>query len=947
MLLSSSIPRPEYPRPDRQRGLVEGVDWLNLNGPWQFRFDARRSGTDEKWFEPGGPDWREQIIVPFCWESLAAWGEGDAAGNDNYYSTRVFLDPVSVTRENHRHAPRYEIGWYRRAFDVPDHPAWHGRRIILTIGAADFFTDVWCNGIHVGEREGGYVPHEFDLTEALAQTDPKRAVIVIRVEDPMDNSQQPVGKQWGWYTPTSGIWQTVFVEPRPAVCVDHFRVVGDIDTATAQIEVHCRNTGGTTTMTAEIIPPEAPRFKITLPIEDDVARASVELTPLTLWDPASPKLYRVVFRLKHGGLEDVVRGYFGMRKIHSAHAPGGDENAPAILFLNNKPIYLRGALYQSYFPDGVYTPREAQTYRDDVTFARESGFDFLRVHIKLDDPLLLYHADTVGMLLMQDFPNFGEGGDTPDGRRRFEEMLMLGMQRDFNHPSIIAWCIFNETWGFGGQNELMKFIAPALSEKLTRAEVAQKIANSSSFQWVHQMWQLAKMLDPTRLIEDMSVVMWEHLAAYGHVDTDINSWHFYIDDYEKAKAHIEDVVAKSFRGSTFNYVEGYEQKNAPLINSEFGGSGALDGDRDISWTFKFLTNELRRHGALSAYIFTQLTDVEWEYNGLLNYDRTCKQLGYPRYLVNQGDVLPINAAPISIVAPGSSLEIEVLSSHFSRRTRENVTLHWHCTGYDTLGTAHSEIARGWAPIPFTQNRVELAQKVPVTFPQDPMLCTFWVTAVTGTGDTIATNFVQFFVSAGPLPEREEREHTLVLRRHVQAWNESTWSAGCLPKDECKARHRCAGRGTGYFEWRFDDEEVKRLGQARRLRILCEVSAHRPDTPQTDAHAFPTQFELHVNDVPIHRATLPNHPHDARGALSFLHDKFGAYGYLANTVLEDQFLQRVSELVARDGCLRLRCLVPENAAMPGGLTVYGYNCGRYPICPTVVIEWERNERKARD
>lgn len=944
MDLRSAIPRPEYPRPDRQRGLVEGVDWLNLNGPWQFRFDAQRRGLDEQWFAPGGPDWRDQIIVPFCWESLAAWGEGDAAGNDNYYATRVYLDPVAVTRENYRSAPRYEVGWYRRAFAIPDTPGWHARRIVLTIGASDFFTTLWCNGVLVGEREGGYLPLEFDLTDALARTDPKRALIVIRVEDPMDNSEQPVGKQWGWYTPTSGIWQTVFVEPRPAVHIDHFRIVPNIDTAAAQFEVHCCNAGPTSTLTAEIIPPEAPRFKVTLPIEDGVGQGAVELAPLTLWDPAAPKLYRVVFRLKHGGLEDVVRGYFGMRKIHAAPVPGGDERSPAILHLNNKPIYLRGALYQSYFPDGIYTPRDAQTYRDDVAFARESGFDFLRVHIKLDDPLLLYHADTVGLLLMQDIPNFGEGGDTPTGRRRFEEMLIEGMQRDFNHPSIIAWCIFNETWGFGGQNELMKFIAPELGKKLSRAELQQKIANSESFQWVHKVWQLAKALDPTRLIEDMSVVAWEHLAAYGHVDTDINSWHFYIDNYEKAKAHIEHVVAQSYRGSAFNYVEGFAQKNAPLINSEYGGSGALDGDRDISWTFKFLTNELRRHGALSAYIFTQLTDVEWEYNGLLNYDRTRKQLGYPATFINQGDVLPINAPPIRAVNPGEPLELEVLSSHFSRRPREGVTLHWHYTGFDTLGTAHAELARGWTPIPFPQYRVERAQLVRLTAPEQPMVCTFWVSAVTREGETIATNFVQHFVTAGPLPEREERGRTLVLRRHVHQWDAAEWSESLSAREDAERQARAAGRGHGFFEWEFRDDDLARLAAARRLRVLCEASACRLDWPQTDSHVYSTNFELSLNGLPLHRALLPNHPHDARGGLSFLRDVHGAHGYLINVALEEEMLGRVAELARTEGRLRFRCAVPENAAAKGGLTVYGYNAGRYPLCPTLVIEWEQDLRR---
>src|SRR5437763_2444555 len=153
MFPCSSIPRPEYPRPDRQRGRVEGVDWLNLNGAWQFRFDRNREGTDQSWFGRDGPDWREQIIVPFCWESLAAWGEGDAAGNENYFSTRVYLDPREVTRANHRSAPRYEVGWYRRRVSIPAGGAWRDKRAILTIGAADFFTEAWCNGQPLGQHE--------------------------------------------------------------------------------------------------------------------------------------------------------------------------------------------------------------------------------------------------------------------------------------------------------------------------------------------------------------------------------------------------------------------------------------------------------------------------------------------------------------------------------------------------------------------------------------------------------------------------------------------------------------------------------------------------------------------------------------------------------------------------------------------------------------------------
>lgn len=941
MFPCSAIPRPEYPRPERQRGLIEGVDWLNLNGPWQFRFDPQRRGQEEQWFGPTGPEWREQIIVPFCWESLAAWGEGDAAGNDHFYSTRVFLKPLEVTRENHRIAPRHEVGWYRRRIVIPDNPHWRNHRPILTIGAADFATDCWCNGVHCGHREGGFVPHEFDLSDALAASGGREALIVIRVEDPMDNREQPVGKQWGWYTTTSGIWQTVFLEPRGATYVDHFRIVTDIDEGRVAFEVFCAGVQPNTVAVVEIIPPEAPPHELTLTISGGKATGDTEVYPVSLWDTSDPKLYRVVFRLLDDEERelDSVRSYFGMRKIGTV--PATETNAPAMLSLNNKPIYLRGALYQSYHPDGIYTATDARTLAKDIAFAREAGFDFLRIHIKLDDPLVLYYADVEGILLMQDFPNFGEGGDTPLGRQRFEEMLRRGIDRDFNHPSIIAWCIFNETWGFGGQTELMKLITPA--SRASKEEVkkaAAKLANTSSFKWVHEMWQLAKSLDPTRLIEDMSVVAWEHLAAYGHVDTDINSWHFYIDDYAKAKAHIENVIAKTHTGSSFNYIEGYQQRGVPLINSEYGGVGALDGDRDVSWSFKFLTNELRVHGQLSAYIYTELHDVEWEYNGLLNYDRTPKEFGYPPSMINQGDVLPINAPPIARHDPGTTVHVDVYSSHFSRRRREGVMLQWLFSGIDTLGTHHPQLFRGRARVPFPHHRVDLAQRIALQLPDQPMLCTLSVAAVTSEGQPVAGNYIQHFVTGGPPAEREETANSLILRRRVTDWTDAEWSGLQSSRDEAANGGCCFGFGAGFFEWEFTDELIPLISRARRVRVLCEVSSRRNDTPQTDTHRYPTGFELLLNDLPVHRTLLPDHPHDSRGALSYLRGGRGAYGYLIRAALEGEMLQQVAAAGARNGSLRLRCAVPPTAIPQGGLSVYDYDCGRYPIGPTILLEWDQ-------
>ncbi|MCX6968049.1 MAG: glycoside hydrolase family 2, partial [Verrucomicrobia bacterium] len=804
MFHHSCDPRPEYPRPEKQRGLVEGLDWLNLNGPWQFRFDGERRGMEEKWFEPQVEGWREQIIVPFCWESLAAWGEASAASSVNYYATRVFRNPLEVTRANHRTAARYEIGWYRREIAFPRE--WLDRRIILHIGASDFFTDAWCNGIPLGHHEGGYTPFEFDLTEALAGSN--RAVLVVRVEDPLENSEQPLGKQWKWYTPTSGIWQTVFLEPRAPAFVSHFRITPDVDHSSAGFEIVCTNTGDGLPLEidVEITPPGGHPIAQTFQVHSGLASGTVRIDPLVLWEPASPQLYSTVLRLRgrDGAPDDVVRTYFGMRTIGTA--PVEELNAPAALCLNGRPIYLRGALYQSYHPDGVYTAGDAQALRNDIAWAKEAGFDFLRIHIKLDDPLLLYYADTMGILLMEDFPNFGEGGDTPLGRRRFETMMRVGMERDWNHPSLIAWCLFNETWGFGGQVELIKHFGANAHALLAEPQASQpqnKLENRSSQRWVQEMWELAKSLDPTRLVEDMSVVHWEHLHYYAHGDTDINSWHFYINDYEKARTHIGRVVAETYKGSKFNYEEGYSQGHQPLINSEFGGIGALDGDVDISWSFKFLTNELRRQPSLSAYIYTELHDVEWEYNGFLNYDRTPKQFGYDPRMVNQGDVLPIDAPPIQRCAPGERKRIEVFASHYSRHECGPVSFFWKLSGIDARGRIIQSYAGGHKRIPFRHCRVDLAETVEFALPETQSLCALDVRAVADNGRIVASNYVQLFVTPDDLLVREEIPEGIVIRADIAAWNRAEWSGTWSSPDEARQTGQCHGFGNGFFEWNLD------------------------------------------------------------------------------------------------------------------------------------------------
>lgn len=926
------FPRPEYPRPDFRRGMVEGHDWLNLNGPWQFRFDGRREGLEEEWFRPNSPDWREQILVPFCWESLAAWGEGDAAGNDNFYATRVFRNPLEVTRANHRSAPRFEVGWYRRLVSIPGTDPWQQKRILLHIGAADFFTDCWCNGVHVGHHEGGYTPFEFDLTDAL-KPGSGEALIVLRVEDPMDNAEQPVGKQWGWYTTTSGIWQTVFLEPRHPAHIRSFRIQTDIEAGTADFTIQCENVPEGSVVELEITGPGSVAQTAQIEVRRGLAEQEVKLASVALWDPNSPHLYSVEFRLRQAQRRlDTVQSYFGLRKVDFERA--SEAGAPASLRLNGVPRYLRGALYQSYFPDGVYTASSVETLKNDILWAKKFGFNFLRVHIKVDDPLLLYWADRLGILLMADFPNFGEGGDTALGRRRFETMMRETIERDFNHPSIFSWCLFNETWGFGGQTSFVdRLQSPAIGGQ--KAPSSEPARLDPPQVWVQKMWELAKRLDPSRLVEDMSVCHWEHLQYYQHGDTDINSWHFYIHDYDQARTHIEKVVRSTFIGSSFNYVPGFVHRGQPLINSEYGGIGALDGDRDVSWSFKFLTNELRRHQQIAAYIYTELHDVEWEFNGFLNYDRTPKQFGYDPKIINESNALPIDSPPAQRLAPGSVVRLEIASSHFSTRNYGDVELHWELGGVDDRGQFHGGLSRGREPIRFPHRQVAPAHTIELRLPEKRMACTALFSARSG-GETIAQNFVHLFASDGYPPAREESPRTLVLRALPGDWTSSEWTLGGSAPEQARAADCCYGSGQGYFEWTLPLNGVD-IASARRLKLVCEASSHRADSPQTDDQIYPTTLGLSLNGIPVYEAVIPNHPHDARGVLSYLRGGVGAYGYLAHAFAEDRLLSQIAEAGSKQE-LRVRCAVPAGALAQGGLNLYGAECGRFPLCPTVIIDW---------
>jgi len=293
--------------------------------------------------------------------------------------------------------------------------------------------------------------------------------------------------------------------------------------------------------------------------------------------------------------------------------------------------------------------------------------------MKNNDPRYFYWADRLGVLIMYDLPS--PDIDTPQMRRTWEATLRGAIARDFNHPSIFAWVLFNETWAL--ENPEPPEAQP----------------------WVRTMSHLAKQLDPPRLVEDNSPIRYDHVA------TDINSWHFYLTDYDQVRRHVERVVRETYPGSTFNFTGGARQDRQPLMNSEYAGISARMGDQDISWSFKYQTTELRRHAKICGYVYTELTDVEWEHNGFVNYDRSRKEFGYDFFVagmsvrdLNSPDFVGFDAPPCQTMPPGSPVHLPVFVSHFGPPLGP-ACVTWRLEFTDRLAERRTLAAGPWTPHP--------------------------------------------------------------------------------------------------------------------------------------------------------------------------------------------------------------------------------------------------------
>ena len=550
-MISGGGPRPEYPRPRLRR-----PDWINLNGEWEFGAGSR-------------PAFDRHIVVPFCAESQLS-GIGEIPG---------------------------DVVWYRRRFDAPK-----AERLALHFGAVDYRATVWVNDRELARHEGGHTPFSVEVTEALRARD---NVLVVRAEDPLEDKTVPRGKQfWGrrpegiFYTPTTGIWQTVWLEPLPARHIRALRINPDLAAGAVDFEL---DADGRAELDASLDGEVVGRWS------GLAGRGRIGLERVVPWHPGSPRLYELEARLldPEGKTVDRVQTYLGLRAV---------ETRDGRFWLNGEPFVQRLVLDQGYFPGGLLTTPDDDSLRRDIELAKSLGFNGARKHQKVEDPRWLYWADRLGFLVWDEMPSFQ--AYSPRAEERLAAEWADVVRRDRDHPSVVAWVPANESFGL------------------------QEIEASVRSRFLVRLYQLTRELDVTRPV--VSNDGWEHSL------TDLCTLHDYSRPAEVARRYrsLEGALDGIVSGHA-PYNPGFEFRGEPLLVTEFGGLqlagsggwgyGQLTGGDQLLRAYRGLVEGLMARGPVEGFCYTQLTDVEQERNGLLTFGRVPK--------VDPGLVRPITETP--------------------------------------------------------------------------------------------------------------------------------------------------------------------------------------------------------------------------------------------------------------------------------------------------------------
>jgi len=592
----------EYPRPQMKRS-----NWENLNGLWDYAITDTTAGIPT--------EWDGKILVPYPIESA-----------------------LSGVMKRVTAADRI---WYQRDLKIKAHLK--SKRILLNFEAVDWRTRVFIDGKEVGNHQGGYDPFSVDITDHV-----KAGIVhklTISVWDPSTEGYQPVGKQFTeqggiWYTPSSGIWQTIWLEKVAETHITDYQVIPDIDKRRVHVKITGKEIRGQDRLQIKILD----KNKVVATGEgypDEVI--SIKMDPMHLWSPEDPYLYDIQINIiRKSAVVDQVTGYFGMRKI----SIGKDEKGITRILLNNEFVFQNGPLDQGFWPDGLYTPPTEEAMVADLDSLKAMGFNMLRKHVKVETRRFYYHTDRMGFLVWQDMPSMYYGFPIEadslavawDARENFETELRELIKDFYNPPSIIMWVPFNEGWG---QHE---------TERITA---------------------LVKELDTTRLVNNAS----------GWTDKgvgDVNDIHHYPGPVAPPVEENRAIVLGEFGGLGL-YVEGH------VWQTENWGYEKMQTADALLQKYEDFYQEvyrLRDEGGLSACVYTQTTDVETETNGLMTYDRFQVKMGIKNVAMAHAGKIPprmksgileftdVYTAELHSAAPGAEI---FYTTDGSVPTRESAT----------------------------------------------------------------------------------------------------------------------------------------------------------------------------------------------------------------------------------------------------------------------------------
>lgn len=854
-------------------------EWLNLNGEWDFSFES--------------PTYELAINVPYPWGS-----------------------PLSGISDSHSGK-----GWYRRR--VSWNPS--GERIFIVFGAVDYDCEVFINGERVGAHRGGYSRFEFDITQLWNLVGEN--VIEVAATDRAERSQT-YGKQG--YGDARGIWQTVWLESRPEAYIESFFVRTSLDGRIRyEVELSSHSEGGT-------LLADFGGIKAQARVVDRRAELEFRLENPELWTPENPALYDGRLILTVNGGSDIVSTYFGIREIGSGVF---GEHGNRYITLNGKPYFINGVLDQSFNPKGFFTLPSDGDCRDEILRLKRIGINMARIHIKAEEPLKLYYADRLGLLIMEDIPCFW-GEPTEPVKEQFEREMEAQILRDRNHPSTFCWVIFNETWG--------------LWTKVRKPDGSEGNAYlPETAKWVESCQRRAKELDPTRLVEDNSPCNRDHTV------TDINTWHFYSNGYERVKKVVDDFCAGAYVGSQANYKQGYSMADVPCMNSECGNVWGVKnnaGDSDISWQYRYMINEFRLHDKLCGFVFTEFHDVVNEFNGFYKLDNGDKDFGYSEYGtslrdLHSQDYLGADFAPMTTVRAGYLVNIPMFGSSFTDRRHGSVLdVVWELKLRDPIkgdviadGGEYSIVWESWGTFPAGAIKLEIPEHDGIA-----ELC--W--SLYDGGERIMSNCLLFDIE-GERPdalEIEPKQLTSGFETTIPAIGGAKLSglgagefsvpvklADIPGYDDCSGLRVVFEASTREAMTHDLPTEVDqgKIDMNYMLGYRCDPGANRNSFPQTDENKNPGRLELLFNGERFAEILLPDCPADSRGALSHHYqpaddelDEAGSYGCLCDVNIPSRLL-----LGLESDSFRLTFRMVDDA----GLSLFGRRSGRYGIGITVLAE----------